>query len=200
MDGIGQRCINEILNLVGIMYRLFFRPIFILGFIGIFVYYLHVSVICENASSIPFVYKFCPGRELKGLPYLPLEDLTHNTVALAETLSNADASVPTHCVEARSAFTEIRAEIIHSDIQPEIRNNIAEILDDLKKLMDRGAEQSSSMLASYSKALDAAKIYTEFLLDDLSKPKKSNNYQSEHLQIGRMTICILITAYLFAYH
>ena len=190
MDGIGQRFTNEILNLAGIMYRFLFRPVILLGFIGISFYYLYVSVICENASSIPFMYKYCPGREINVLSYLPLENLTHNTVSLAEALSNADASAPTHCVEARSAFIEIRAEIIHSDIQPQIRDKLVEILGDLQKLTDKGAEQSSTMLASYNKALDAAKIHTEFLLDDLSKSKSSNNYQTQQLQIGRMDIYI----------
>jgi hypothetical protein len=109
-------------------------------------------------------------------------------MSLAETLSNADVSAPMHCVQAKISFIEIRAEIMHSDIKPDIKNNLAEIILDMQKLTDKGAEQSTSMLTSFDSALDTIKIYTEFLLDDLSKSKNSNNYQSQPLQIGMINI------------
>ena len=188
MDRIGQRVMNEILHISGIMYRILIRSTIILGFIFLPIYYFYVSIVCQNASLIPFIYKYCPERGINILPYLPLDELTENTVSLAETLSNADVSAPMHCVQAKLAFIEIRAEIIHSDIKPEIKNNVVEIILDLQKLMDRGAEQSSSMLTSFDSTLDTIKIHTEFLLDDLSRSKNSNNYQSQQLQIGMLNI------------
>jgi hypothetical protein len=203
MDGIQQRVINEILHIAGVIYRILIRPIIILGFICIPIYYFYLSIVCQNAGFIPFIHKYCPGREINVLAYLPLENLTENTMSLAKTLSNADVTAPMYCVQAKLAFIEIRAEIIHSDIKLEIKNNLAEITLDLQKLMDKGADQSTSMLISFDSALDAIKIHTEFLLSDLSRSKNSNNYQSQQSQIGMVNIsffhinvCISIVSYL----
>ncbi|CAF4053120.1 unnamed protein product [Adineta steineri] len=183
MDGIRQRITNEIFHIAGVIYRTLIRPIIIMGCIFIPVYYIYVSIICQNAGFIPFIHKFCPGREINMLSYLPLESLTENTMSLAKTLSDADVTAPMHCVHAKLAFIEIRAEIMESDIKSEIKNNLAATLLDLQKLMETGADQSTSMLISFNSALDAINIHTEFLLDDLSKSKNSNNYQRDQLQI-----------------
>ncbi|CAF3697844.1 unnamed protein product, partial [Adineta steineri] len=160
MDGIRQRIINEIFHIAGVIYRTLIRPIIIMGCIFIPVYYIYVSIICQNAGFIPFIHKFCPGREINMLSYLPLESLTENTMSLAKTLSDADVTAPMHCVHAKLAFIEIRAEIMESDIKSEIKNNLAATLLDLQKLMETGADQSTSMLISFNSALDAINIHT----------------------------------------
>ena len=107
------------------IYRILILPTILLGIFGFAVHYLYVFVLCENmVGSIPFTYKYCPGREINTLPYLPLENLTQHTVSISETLSNGDASAPHHCIEAKMSLVEIRAEIMHSDMQPEIKDSL----------------------------------------------------------------------------
>jgi hypothetical protein len=184
MDGIRQRIVNEIVRIAGWIYCLLIGPTIILGLVCIPIYYFYVSIVCQNAWLIPFIHNYCPGREINVLSYLPLENLTENSVSLAKTLSDADVTAPLHCVQAQSALREIRSEIVHSDMTPQIKNNLAELISDLINLMGKGADQSTDMLKLFDSSLDRIKINTEFLLDDLSKPKNSNNYHSQQLQIG----------------
>jgi hypothetical protein len=192
MNGIeiARLAINAILNMDEAQYRRLSRSIkiIILGLICIPIYYFYLSIACKSTWLNPYIHKYCPPQKINLLSYLPWDDVTKNTESFAEALSNFDVTAPSRCVLAKSASIEIRFEIIHSDIDPEVKTKLVEVMLNMEQLMDKGADQTTNMSASFDKTLYTLPMHTEFLLDDLSKSKNSNNYQSEQLQIGMINI------------
>jgi hypothetical protein len=113
----------------------------------------------------------------------PLSTIGEKTASLAERLIDADVSAPVHLIRAKTALIEIRAQIVHSDIDSTINEELSTRLNELKRLTHQGAEQLSVMLASSVGALDNMQISTKFLLEDLSKIAIAIN-QPQHRLIG----------------
>lgn len=182
--------INEPFSIFEWLQRFPSKPMVIMTLMVSFLvlYYNYTTVVCHYGCFLPFVTMYCPVEQSKTSLVPPLGNQAENTASLAAALANADVSTPVHCTQAKIALIEIRAQILYSDIDKDVREQLGEQTLELKNLIELGADQLTSMLASFGGVIDRLKIYTQHLLEDLAKVQNSDIRRSRQLQIGMIKI------------
>ena len=172
----------------GIVYYFIIRPVIIIVSIFTILYYTYALFICQHACFLPYICRLCPSEQSPILSISPLGNQFENGESLTDAVTNTEVTASMHCMQAKIALIELQAQIIHSDIDQNMKEKLNEQILQFQTRTQTGADRLIVMLATASEALDKIKIYTQFLLEEVSKVKIFDSHQNCQPQIGKTDI------------
>jgi hypothetical protein len=110
------------------------KPMIAIILVVLILYYSYTKLVCHYGRFLPLVPMCCPTEQLEFISILPFSKQTENSASLGDTLMNVDVSAPMHYVQAKIALTELRAQIINSDIDINFRENLGQQMSEMQKL------------------------------------------------------------------
>jgi hypothetical protein len=168
---------TEILSVFSWLWWVLLKPMVVMALIILLMYSGYTKVVCNYGRSLPLVTMYCPIDPLAPISLPPVSKLAENSALMAETLINTDVSAPMRFVQAKISLIQLRVKIIYSDIDINIRKELAEEMSQLEYLIQMGADDLTGTLSLFSGALDRLKSYVKWGLNDLSK---LNNSEAQH--------------------
>jgi hypothetical protein len=182
---------TELFSILEWLWCLCLKPSIIIILTCLFMYYTYTKIICHHGRFLPFVTMYCAAEQMESIPIPPVSKLAESSVSLADTLINADASAPMRFVQVKTSLIQLRAQVIYSDIEVNVRNELSEQMLELQRLVQTGSDQLTTMLASFGGAIDKLRIYTQFALEDLSEVINPGMRRSKDpLKIGTLTYIV----------